>query len=199
MASIQEKLILLEQHMEAYDNCVVAFSGGPGSTLLLMTAFRVRGPHTLAVTVSSPTFSPEEQAHARTFCKEVGIPHLVINRDAETNDEIAENVIPEDLLHYCTLCRTHMYREIREAINNGPILVGSRLADAQGAEDLSKGCPNAPGAEYFEVTAPLEECGFTEDDVCRALTMMNIDIHTIPQASCFTPPAKFLQHEEAYQ
>ena len=118
--SLQDKIQQLYQHLAAYDRLAVAFSGGVDSSFLLLAAYEALGRGSLAVTLSGPHFSPDEQQEARIFCEKHGIPQLVIN---------IEDALPEEFLrnppNRCYYCKKAMFQALQHVTDDIPIADGT--------------------------------------------------------------------------
>ena len=101
MSDKQEKL---EKLLESYKRVAVAFSSGVDSTYLLKMAQKVLGENVIAVTASSCSFPKRELEEAKTFCRENGIRHIVVESEELNIDGFRQN--PKNR---CYLCKHELF------------------------------------------------------------------------------------------
>ncbi|MGI6721227.1 MAG: ATP-dependent sacrificial sulfur transferase LarE [Anaerovoracaceae bacterium] len=170
---LQEKIKLLKDELRTYDRIAIAFSGGVDSTFLLLVAHSVLGAGALAVTATGPQFAPDEIQEAKEMCEKYEIPQLVLNIENEVMPYIADN--PEDR---CYICKRHMFEFIPDALGEFPI------ADGSNADDLLDYRPGRRALRELGIISPLEDIGFTKDEIRTALVAMNVPTWNKPAYAC---------------
>ncbi len=171
--SIQRKLSLLNQKLRSFDSLAVAFSGGVDSTFLLLAAHRVLGEATLAVTMYGPNFNPDEVKEAKNLCQEEAIPHLLIALEQDAFETFSHN--PEDR---CYICKHAIFSQIKETLSSMPI------ADGTNADDSEDYRPGRLALKELGIISPLEEIGFTKEDIRQGLRAMNVPSWDKPAGAC---------------
>ncbi|MGI6256693.1 MAG: ATP-dependent sacrificial sulfur transferase LarE [Anaerovoracaceae bacterium] len=170
---MQNKLRLLKQKIAAYDRLAVAFSGGVDSTFLLLCAREVLREGALAVTVTGPNFAPDEIEEAKKFCAHHEIPHLIINMKDELLDILAPNSKDR-----CYLCKKSIFGQIMKTLDHLPI------ADGTNADDAADYRPGRKALKEMGIISPLEDVGFTKEEIRSALKAMNISTWDKPAYAC---------------
>ena len=170
---MQEKLQLLREKLSAYDELAVAFSGGVDSTFLLLQAAEVIGEGLLAVTLTGPMFPPDELADTKRLCEEHDIPQLIINMPDSLFAEIADNTP-----NRCYTCKKGVFSLILDAADGKPV------ADGTNADDMSDYRPGLKALKELKILSPLQETGFTKEEIRLALKAMNVEIWDKPSYAC---------------
>lgn len=158
---------LVEKHdrlraiMGTLQGCVVGFSGGVDSTLLLAVAVEVLGKQVLAVTATSETYPERELAEARDLAAALGARHRVIVSEELDLPEFRHN--PRNRCYYCK--KELFGKLIAIAVEEGLPFV----LDGTNIDDLGDHRPGRQAAAEIGVRSPLEEAGLTKDDI-RALS-----------------------------
>jgi len=91
--TIAEKEKALEAFFEKQKKVIIAFSGGADSSLLASAAMSAAaaGVHSLAVTVKTELVSGREIENARAAAVEIGIRHIILEKEMLKNPEIENN------------------------------------------------------------------------------------------------------------
>jgi len=89
-------------------SCVVAFSGGVDSTLVLKVAYDLLGERAIGVTALSESLPTGELEEAQQLANKIGARHIVL-RTFETQDE---NYLA-NAANRCYFCKTEMYARIK--------------------------------------------------------------------------------------
>lgn len=175
-----DKLEALRAALAAYDQVVVAFSGGVDSAFLLKVAADVLGPRCHAVTAVSQTMARSEVADAAALAAELGLGarhHVVESHELEVPG-FAEN--PE---HRCALCKTELMDvagPIADALGGAPIALGTNL------DDLGDVRPGISAARGRGARMPLVDAGFTKADVRAASRALGLRTWDKPQLACLS-------------
>ena len=170
---MQSKLRLLKQKLGGYDRLAVAFSGGVDSTFLLLAAKEVLHEGLLAVTATGPNFAPDEIEEAKAFCARHEIPHLIINMKEELLDILGPN--PADR---CYHCKNSIFGQIMKTLDYMPV------ADGTNADDVKDYRPGRRALKEMGVISPLEDVGFTKEEIRSALQAMNVSTWNKPAYAC---------------
>src|SRR5436189_1156243 len=109
MTSLESKLERLRDVIAAQQSCVVAFSGGVDSTLVLKVARDVLSDNVIAVTALSESLPHGELEAAQELARAIGARHIII-RTFETSDT---NYLA-NAANRCYFCQTEMYARIGE-------------------------------------------------------------------------------------
>lgn len=175
-----DKLEALRAAIAAYDQVVVAFSGGVDSAFLLKVAADVLGERCHAVTAVSQTMARSEIADATALAAELGLGprhHVIESHELEVPG-FADN--PE---HRCALCKTELMDvagPIAAALGGAPVALGTNL------DDLGDVRPGIAAARGRGARMPLVDAGFTKADVRAASRALGLRTWDKPQLACLS-------------
>ncbi|NHM26144.1 ATP-dependent sacrificial sulfur transferase LarE [Desulfofundulus sp. TPOSR] len=160
--SLLNKFDHLKKILENLDGCLVAFSGGVDSTLLLKVARMVLGEkRVLAVTATSDIYPPEEVEEATALARLIGARHLVMETAGSGNPVFATN--PPDR---CYHCKKEIYARLWEEARIHGL---NCVLDGLNADDTGDYRPGIKAAKEMGVRSPLQEAGLTKGEI-RALS-----------------------------
>jgi len=141
--------------------CLVAFSGGVDSTLLLKVAYDVLGDGAVAITAVSPSLAASEREEAGFLARLIGAGH----RFVETR-EIDDPRYARNDARRCYYCKTELFEVLKTlAVEAG----GRTIVYGAITDDLGDDRPGMRAAAEAGVRAPLVEAGLTKEMV-RALS-----------------------------
>jgi uncharacterized protein len=175
-----DKLDALRAALAAYDQVVVAFSGGVDSAFLLRVAAEALGARCHAVTAVSPTMARSEVGDAAALAAELGLGdrhHVVASHELEVPG-FADNPA-----HRCALCKTELMDvagPIAAALGGAPIALGTNL------DDLGDVRPGSAAARARGARMPLVEAGFTKAEVRAASRALGLRTWDKPQLACLS-------------
>ncbi len=157
MSEVLEKLQNLKSSIKVLDGCVVAYSGGVDSTLLVAVAREVLGDRCLPVIAVSSTYPKREYESAVEWLNDSGIPFVVVESEELDIPGFAEN--PTNRCYYC---KQELYAKIwRIAQEYGlPAVI-----DGANADDVGDFRPGMQAAREMNVRSPLLKCGLTKSDI----------------------------------
>ena len=150
----------LREAIRSLGSCVVAYSGGVDSSVVLKVALEELGPNVVAVIGKSATYAGSELALALAQARALGVEPRVI-ATAELDDPRFAN----NPSNRCYFCKGELYGKLEtlaRAEGWGVILDGTN------ADDLADHRPGRRAAEENAVRSPLAECAMSKADV-RAL------------------------------
>ena len=210
MIGYEEKKRELRKQMQKYtkEKCMVAFSGGVDSSLLLKLACesvdaqrdadkktvcgaKHASGNIYAVTMQTRLHPVREIEHAAKVAEEIGAVHLIIPVDELTEAGIDQN--PPDR---CYRCKKHLFTKILEkALSLGipTILEGTN------ADDLHVYRPGLKAIRELGVISPLADVGFTKADVRRLAEEYQLSVSNRPALPCLAtrfPYGTELSYEE---
>lgn len=157
MDVLHEKNERLKQILLGCSSIAVAFSGGVDSAFLLQTAHGVLGGNVLAIT-AAPVFVPQrELEEAKAFCRDRGIPHIIIPAEGLNINAIRQN--PPDR---CYHCKKMIFGKIREVAAGNGIQC---IAEGSNMDDTGDYRPGMKAIRELSVISPLLEAGLSKADI----------------------------------
>jgi uncharacterized protein len=160
--ALAQKLTCLESELAGIGDCLVAYSGGVDSTLLLAVAARQESGRVLAVTVSSPFVAADEVEDALRLAEGLGVEHIVIEvPDLLEMPELKDN--PPDRCYHCKKGIMAKLALVAKERGIATIIEGSN------SDDSGQYRPGKAALKESGVLSPMERCGLTKAEV-RALS-----------------------------
>jgi len=157
-----DKLPRLKNIIRRYGSCVIAFSGGVDSTLLLKVASLVLPKDKiLAVTATSATYPKEELFFSKTQAKEIGVRHKII-----ATAEVKDKRFTSNPLDRCYICKKELFNKLKIIARNFRY---DFVLDATNASDKADFRPGNKALQELKIRSPLKEAGLSKDDI-RALS-----------------------------
>jgi uncharacterized protein len=178
MVLLETKLDKLRETIRDAQSCVVAFSGGVDSTLVLKVAHDVLDKDVVAVTALSESLPSGELEEAQNLAQSIGARHEVI-RTFETSDE---NYLA-NAANRCYFCKTEMYARIGEfAVSKGFKVI----LDGLNVDDLSDRRPGRAAAVEHGVISPLVEANLTKAEVRELSRGFGLPTWDKPALACLS-------------
>ena len=178
MAGLDTKVTQLRDWLASCGHVVVCFSGGVDSSYLLAEAVDVLGDDAVALTAVSPSLAPEEGAEARTLAARLGARHVLVDTFELDDPRYASNPV-----NRCYFCKTEVYgRAVSEARKLGV----PHVLDGFNVDDRSDFRPGRQAAREQGVRSPLDEIGFTKDDIREAARRRRLPVWDKPALACLS-------------
>ena len=175
--SLQKKLSRLENIIRKQGSCLVAFSGGVDSTLLLKIARGVLGGNRiLAVTAASPTYPKEELSNASKIARHLGVRHKIIKTNELKNKNFSSNPV-----NRCYFCKRELFSKLNRIASRYKI---NCVYDASSVSDKSDFRPGNLAKQELKVRSPLEEAGFTKQDIRALSKSLKLSTWDKPSLAC---------------
>lgn len=173
---IQNKRKKLEAIIKKMGKVLIAFSGGVDSALLVYTTNKVLPGKVLAVTAISETYPVRELREAMIFAKKIGVKHLVIKtRELQNRDFTANNA------ERCYYCKKELFSKLKQLAEKHKL---NYVADAANIDDLRDYRPGSRAGQELGVRHPLQEAGFTKQDIRRLSWAAGLPTWNKPAQAC---------------
>jgi len=160
------------------ESCIVAFSGGVDSALVLAVATEELGDRAVGITARSESLAAGEEAGALAFAGTVGARHEVIETHELDNPAYRAN--PENR---CYFCKSELYGSLRAIADERGI---RWIVDGFNIDDAKDVRPGRLAAKEHNVRSPLAEAGFTKDDVRALARRLDLDVWDKPALACLS-------------
>lgn len=199
----EEKKTRLKKQIQIYadEGCIVAFSGGVDSSLLLKlvceaagNAARPGAGKIYAVTMQTRLHPVCEIEHARKVAEEIGAAHMVISVD-----ELEEAGIRQNPTDRCYRCKKQLFMKILQAASRLEI---PNILEGTNEDDLHVYRPGLKALRELGVISPLADAGFTKSDVRRLAEEYGLSVSDRPAVPCLAtrfPYGTSLSYEELHK
>lgn len=178
MSFLVEKFHSLSERIGSLESCVVAFSGGVDSTLVLKVAHDVLAGRVIAVTALSESLPSGELEDAEELARTIGARHVVLRTFETQNPDYLANGA-----NRCYFCKTEMYARVKsfaEGEGIGFVLDGLNL------DDLQDRRPGRAAAIEYGVISPLVEAKLNKSEVRELSRQMDLPTWDKPALACLS-------------
>ncbi|HTY20758.1 MAG TPA: ATP-dependent sacrificial sulfur transferase LarE [Geobacteraceae bacterium] len=176
IASLEEKNEHLVGIIKGMTGCVIGFSGGVDSTLLFAVAKEVLGDRAIAVTITSEIHPDQELQEAREAAGRIGGRHRLLSVKALEIPGLAENSE-----NRCYVCKKVIANELWSIAREEGV---SFVIDGGNLDDRDDYRPGRQAALEAGIRSPLDEAGFTKDDIRQLSKKMGLATWDKPSYAC---------------
>lgn len=155
---------------------LLAYSGGVDSTFLLRLASETLGERVLAVTADSPTYPKEELFFSKKIAKSLEARHKVIR----THEFKKRNFI-RNPVNRCYFCKKELFSRLKDIAKKNKL---KYVIDASNLSDKLDFRPGNIAKKEFKIRSPLQEAGFTKEDIRKASKIYGLSTWDKPSLAC---------------
>ena len=158
--------------------CIVAFSGGVDSALVLHVAAQELGERALGITARSESLAEREHAGAVHFAGAIEAHHEVI----ETR-ELHDPAYAANPVNRCYFCKSELYGRLDEIARERGI---PHIVDGYNRDDEGDWRPGRQAAREHGVRSPLYEAGLRKADVRALARKLGLEVWDKPALACLS-------------
>jgi pyridinium-3,5-biscarboxylic acid mononucleotide sulfurtransferase len=158
--------------------CIVAFSGGVDSALVLHVATQELGERAVGITARSESLAEREYAGALQFAGGIEARHEVIETRELANPEYAANPA-----NRCYFCKTELYGNLAQIARERGI---PHIVDGYNRDDEGDWRPGRQAAREHGVRSPLYEAEMRKADVRALAQQLGLAVWDKPALACLS-------------
>ncbi|HTJ25398.1 MAG TPA: ATP-dependent sacrificial sulfur transferase LarE [Candidatus Limnocylindria bacterium] len=159
-------------------SCIVAFSGGVDSALVLHVATQELGERAVGITARSESLAEREYAGALQFAGGIAARHEVIETRELANPEYASNPV-----NRCYFCKTELYGTLAQIARERGI---PHIVDGYNRDDEGDWRPGRQAAREHGVRSPLYEAQLRKADVRTLAQQLGLEVWDKPALACLS-------------
>lgn len=159
-------------------SCVVAFSGGVDSALVLHVAAQELGERAIGITARSESLAEREYDGALRFASAIDARHEVIETREVQDPSYAANPV-----NRCYFCKSELYGRLSEIARERNV---AGIVDGYNRDDEGDWRPGRAAAREHDVRSPLYEAGLRKADVRELARRLGLEVWDKPALACLS-------------
>jgi uncharacterized protein len=159
-------------------SCIVAFSGGVDSALVLHVGAQELGDRALGITARSESLAEREYTGAVGFAAAIAARHEVVD-----THELADPSYAANPANRCYFCKSELYGRLEEIARERGI---PHIVDGYNRDDEGDWRPGRAAAREHGVRSPLHEAGLRKADVRELAQRLGLEVWDKPALACLS-------------
>jgi uncharacterized protein len=175
---LDQKEAAVRAIIRSLGSCIVAFSGGVDSALVLALAQAELGERAIGITGRSASLAQGEEDAAGAFAGAIGAAHAIVHTSEVEDERYRAN--PQNRCYYC---KTELYGKLADIARERGM---AHVVDGFNADDEGDWRPGRAAAREHGVRSPLAEAGLTKADVRALARQLGLDVWDKPALACLS-------------
>lgn len=174
--TILYKLKRLKNILREMDSCLIAYSGGVDSSLLLKVAKDTLDKKVLAATAVSWSFPQKELKAAKKICKRFGVRQLLVKTKELENPAFQKNSAMR-----CYFCKRELFSKLKNIARRHHL---NYVIDGSNRDDLKDFRPGVLAKKRLAIRSPLQEANFSKREIRLLSKQLRLPTWDKPALAC---------------